>query len=1038
VARGFCRVTVHSSGGAGNVEYIGRPMPGEERPPVPGREGVVAPERQPSVDRVQESESRVPGTTPEREDDDPVWTWNAPAYVTGDSYGAAKGDPLQILLENLPTPALTPSQIGLGPERNGFDFSLEEKRERGIAHFSVLADLEELKGGPSHFRIVLSVGSEVSNRELKALVNAFLRENFPLAPAFVAIHRDTEHAHAHVHVHTSQLDDTRVDLGQNYFRLDESWMKICSEQLKDKAIYNEHMVLKAETAAWKEQVKQAREEGRDIPPKPDRHGDHRDTELSFRPWDDKWCGRLQAQTRVAETKLRYLLGTKAREEEVTTAREEAERLRGRLDAAERRRAESRSETKSRMPTEVITISEAQELRVYERELERIRTEKEARPERPTPARLDEQRVLQFDQPRAAQTTQLGFSFDSPPDAQVSPQVERTEAGVVPGRRDRGRDRAAEVRGVEVASPSVDEASRSFGRELVAEARLAFTEQRAGESRSRNEQREVKAQIAEATREYAAAREEAERHRSSLHKRGAAEPPCRLEEDEKSYLRFVSKHVPERLRERITTEVSRSHVAPKIEDEPIRREVEEPEFYDDPPRTPESKKSRDSVAAAKVPEEVRQRETGEQQVVPFPPPRPAPEVPIIKALPDDEASRLVVKLELAKSLAAALRVEEADFKSAPQYWVSPAQHVSLAETERRIDDYQNKGRDVKELNEVKERLQSEIAVERDRLPSLLREAERESRSLEERLGREVTAREALGLPPPSGRYTPDDLHELSKYAERARDPQLLGRVFEIERGQALQDVKSTGDRNYVLRLEEKYSAVQLKAEVRAHRSEATFTAAAQRPEEIRLPAKDVADRDTALTLKQLGVHGGFKGLAKRVFETSARRYSREQLEASKDRCVRHLRADSERHSAFREAARQIARECRQLGQQFGYDRAAVPALTSQEINDTRAHAVKQLGGPRDRWLSACTESQRQANERATRLLEKGREAYPTGPAEGQRSALIRSDLESSRARLRDTFLNRIDKRILGTPDRADAAHKRDTKVKTKSVRTRGGR
>jgi hypothetical protein len=119
---------------------------------------------------------------------------------------------------------------------------------------------------------------------------------------------------------------------------------------------------------------------------------------------------------------------------------------------------------------------------------------------------------------------------------------------------------------------------------------------------------------------------------------------------------------------------------------------------------------------------------------------------------------------------------------------------------------------------------------------------------------------------------------------------------------------------------------------------------------------------------------------------------------------------------------------------------VPTLTPQEINDIRAHAVKQLGGPRDRWLSACTASQRQANDRAARLLEKGRETYLTGPAEGQRSALIRSEHESSRARLGQSFLNRLDKRILGSHDRSDTSHKRDDKGKTRAkggVR-RGGR
>ena len=50
--------------------------------------------------------------------------------------------------------------------------------------------------------------------------NAFLRENFPLCPAFVAIHDDTEHRHAHIYVHARQLDDRKTNLGQDYFQYD--------------------------------------------------------------------------------------------------------------------------------------------------------------------------------------------------------------------------------------------------------------------------------------------------------------------------------------------------------------------------------------------------------------------------------------------------------------------------------------------------------------------------------------------------------------------------------------------------------------------------------------------------------------------------------------------------------------------------------------------------------------------------------------------------------------------------------------------------
>jgi hypothetical protein len=228
MARGVCKVATHHSGGAKNVAYIGRPME------LPERAEAAEPGRAGALNELRESADLEPGSP---SDDDPVWTWNAPAYVTGDCYGVALGDPLRAALEGLTPPALTPAQPGGQPAAGGFNFSVGEKRERAIAYFSVLADLEEMRGGPSHLRVMFTVGPAVTNHDLKAMVNAFLGENFPLNPAFIAVHRNTEHTHAHLYVHTRQIDGARVRLGQRYFRLDESWMRTCAEHLRDAEIY---------------------------------------------------------------------------------------------------------------------------------------------------------------------------------------------------------------------------------------------------------------------------------------------------------------------------------------------------------------------------------------------------------------------------------------------------------------------------------------------------------------------------------------------------------------------------------------------------------------------------------------------------------------------------------------------------------------------------------------------------------------------------------------------------------------------------------
>jgi hypothetical protein len=336
-------------------------------------------------------------------------------FISDDGYGIWETDEGKALLESHAL-TLSAHHLGLGPPPETVEkLSVEEKRENLVAHFSALADLEERRGGVSHFRLILSVGREVSIEQLKALVNAYLRENFPLCSAFVAIHDDTEHRHAHVYVHARQLNQHRIELGQDYFKLDERWMSICAAQLGDPKIYEVHMKLKEQTLEWKKGEKKARERGEAIPPKPDRWGDHHETVLVFRPFDDRWCGRLQAQTRVAETKVAWLEAARAKAEDVTAARAAAAALRERLGSAAERRSNSKRESKRQLPPEIITVREARELKGYERDLREVEKGREANLRQTVvPERVVTQAVLGFEEPVAARESQTGFNFNTSP------------------------------------------------------------------------------------------------------------------------------------------------------------------------------------------------------------------------------------------------------------------------------------------------------------------------------------------------------------------------------------------------------------------------------------------------------------------------------------------------------------------------------------------------------------------------------------------------------------------------------------------------
>src|SRR5262249_48328213 len=124
-------------------------------------------------------------------DVDPVWTRNAPDFLTGDT-DATSGQS---------DPATAPEQL-----------TLKEKTENLKLYFGSLEEYERRKGGRTHYRIILSFDVPATNQQIRDLANNFLERAFPKAIAFGAIHRDTDHPHAHLYLNSRQTDGRRIQL----------------------------------------------------------------------------------------------------------------------------------------------------------------------------------------------------------------------------------------------------------------------------------------------------------------------------------------------------------------------------------------------------------------------------------------------------------------------------------------------------------------------------------------------------------------------------------------------------------------------------------------------------------------------------------------------------------------------------------------------------------------------------------------------------------------------------------------------------------
>src|SRR5262249_36214398 len=309
---------------------------------------------------------------------DPIWTWNAPEFLTGDG-GRARSD--ADLREGAET-----GRVAAVDRRD--KLTLKEKVQNVKDYFGSLEDYERRKGGRTHYRIILSFDVPASNEQIRDLTNRFLEQAFPKSIAFGAIHRDTEHPHVHLYLNSRQVDGKRIQLKNNEFKtIDEKWAAIYAEFAGDKSVYLDYIRKKEETKLWKIAAAEAYRKGEQIPPKPERDSDRREklaerrlsaersearaagkqpgprpqAEPVSRPASEKETSRLMAKHEVAGERLAHLIRTDAPDKEVKSAARTFSELGA---ALERTRAARQEMGRERMPQVVYTTEEWRQLKEY--------------------------------------------------------------------------------------------------------------------------------------------------------------------------------------------------------------------------------------------------------------------------------------------------------------------------------------------------------------------------------------------------------------------------------------------------------------------------------------------------------------------------------------------------------------------------------------------------------------------------------------------------------------------------------------------------
>src|SRR5262245_60828874 len=331
---------------------------------------------------------------PERPNDvDPVWTWNAPSFLTGDHYGTQEHGSSRVLQGFSQRDATLHDKMTSGINSRNRRIRLAEKTAKLRAHFGSMEQFEKAKGGRTHYRLILSFDIAASNSQIRDITNEFLQETFPKAIAFGAIHRDTEHPHVHLYLHARQIDGRKIYLAKNqYASIDEKWAKIYSEFAGERSVYVQHLRKKEETRQWKIAAAQAYLKGEPIPPKPERDNDRRERlaeqRLSgqrsrdrdngarlkarpiaspvMRPGSEKETSRLLAKSIVAREELAHLIRNEATPKQVKWAARTASEF---ATALEKTIATRRQNGKERLPSVIHTTEEWKLLKEYRHTIE---------------------------------------------------------------------------------------------------------------------------------------------------------------------------------------------------------------------------------------------------------------------------------------------------------------------------------------------------------------------------------------------------------------------------------------------------------------------------------------------------------------------------------------------------------------------------------------------------------------------------------------------------------------------------------------------
>jgi hypothetical protein len=160
----------------------------------------------------------------------------------------------------------------------------QETRNNIISFAEARLDEEQVRSqknpreSRTHYRAILSFDRAEDSEKARDLAKDWLAKNFKDARAVVAVHQDKAHhtknghphSHCHVWIDARDINDKKLQLNNRQFKnLDTSWAKIYAKEYGEHYL-EQHLEKKQEMKKFKQDYRQAKEEGRITPAPPNR------------------------------------------------------------------------------------------------------------------------------------------------------------------------------------------------------------------------------------------------------------------------------------------------------------------------------------------------------------------------------------------------------------------------------------------------------------------------------------------------------------------------------------------------------------------------------------------------------------------------------------------------------------------------------------------------------------------------------------------------------------------------------------------------